>query len=323
MSSQAQNMNTLYRDLFANSPKTVTMDLSADVGFGYISQVVTKRGAVFSDWHMKYNSDMVVHGPCGAEFIQIMFCMNEGVSWNIADAHSAVSIVKGESYIYRGHGKTEYLCYQKDRDYQFKSVKIPVSYFTELLHAYFEDNEIIACEQKLLTEMSKVRITPYMEHIFAELKDFSQFRGGLGYLFLESKIYELMAVYLSELFELNILDGNRIQISQTDRDSLLEAKKIIDAQLAYAPSCEELAKLVNLSTSKLAKGFSAMFGTSIHAYIIEQRLEKAAGMLLESNLNVSQIAASVGYGKSSNFTAAFKKKYGVLPRYYKNENTPK
>ena len=53
MSSQAQNMSTLYRDLFANSPKTVTMDLSADVGFGYISQVVTKRGAVFSDWHMK------------------------------------------------------------------------------------------------------------------------------------------------------------------------------------------------------------------------------------------------------------------------------
>ena len=81
--------------------------------------------------------------------------------------------------------------------------------------------------------------------------------------------------------------------------------------------------MVNLSTSKLAKGFSTMYGTSIHAYIIEQRLEKAAGMLLESNLNVSQIAASVGYGKSSNFTAAFKKKYGVLPRYYKNENTPK
>ena len=75
-----------------------------------------------------------------------------------------------------------------------------------------------------------------MEHIFAELKDFSQFRGGLGYLFLESKIYELMAVYLSELFELNILDGNRIQISQTDRDSLMEAKKIIDAQLGMPPA---------------------------------------------------------------------------------------
>lgn len=88
MSSQAQNMNILYCDLFANSPKTVTMDLSSDVGFEYISQVVTKRGTVFSDWHIKYNSDMVIHGPCSEEFIQIMFCMSEGVSWNIADRHS-------------------------------------------------------------------------------------------------------------------------------------------------------------------------------------------------------------------------------------------
>lgn len=323
MSPQVQNLNALYRDLFANSPKTVTMGLSPDIGSGSISQVVTKQGAVFSDWQMCYRSDMAVHGPCSEDFIQIMFCMNEGVSWNIADVPKGISIAKGESCIYRGHGKTEYLCYQKDRDYLFKNVKIPVSYFQQLLHDYFEDSEIAAYERKLLTEMSTVRITPYMEHIFAELKDFSQFRGGLGYLFLESKIYELLAVYLSEVLELTILDGSRVQISRTDRDSLLEAKRIIDAQLAFAPGCEELAKQVNLSASKLAKGFSAMFGTSVHAYIIEQRLEKAAGLLLESNLNISQIAALVGYSKSSNFTAAFKKKYGVLPRYYKEENTPK
>ena len=64
-----------------------------------------------------------------------------------------------------------------------------------------------------------------------------------------------------------------------------------------------------------------MFGTSVHAYIIDQRLEKAASLLLESNLNVSQVAALVGYSKPSNFAAAFKKKYGVIPKNYKTENT--
>ena len=42
---------------------------------------------------------------------------------------------------------------------------------------------------------------------------------------------------------------------------------------------------------------------------------------LESNLNVSQVAAFVGYSKPSNFAAAFKKKYGVIPKNYKTENT--
>ena len=43
-----------------------------------------------------------------------------------------------------------------------------------------------------------------MEHIFAEVKDFTQYRGGLGYLFLESKVFELLSVYLSEVLELSI-----------------------------------------------------------------------------------------------------------------------
>ena len=84
-----------------------------------------------------------------------------------------------------------------------------------------------------------------------------------------------------------------VAMSKSDRDSIIEAKRIIDGQLALAPSCEELAKQVNISTSKLTKGFSSLFGTSVHAYVIDQRLEKAASLLLESNLNVSQVAMLV------------------------------
>ncbi len=247
--------------------------------------------------------------------------MNEGVSWNIADSRHSVNIQKGESCIYRGHGLMEYLCYTQKRDFLFKNVKIPTTYFKRILRDYFEGQEIDAYEKKLLTGISKIGITPYMEHIFAELKDLTGYRGGLGYLFLESKVLELLSVYLSEVLELSILSSNSVSISRSDRDSILEAKRIIDSQLAFAPSCEELARQVNISTSKLAKGFSSLFGTSVHAYIIDRRLEKAAGMLLESELNISQIAMLVGYSKPSNFAAAFKRKYGVIPKNYKAQNT--
>ena len=58
--------------------------------------------------------------------------------------------------------------------------------------------------------ISKVSITPYMEHIFAELKDSPQYRGGLGYLFLESKLLELLSVYLSQVLEQSILASSCI-----------------------------------------------------------------------------------------------------------------
>ena len=323
MDSVNQNLNTLYIEMLSNSPKTVTINIPEDMGKGRISQVVTKQGAVFSDWEMNYYSDMNVQGINSQEYIQMMFCLNEGVSWNIANDRQGVHISKGESCIYRGHGKMEYLCYLGKRDFVFKNVKIPVEYFLRILRDYFEPCETEMYEKKLLDGISKVSITPYMEHIFAELKDFTQYCGGLGYLFLESKILELLSVYLSEVLELNILATGQVYVSRCERDSIIEAKRIIDTQLAYAPTCSELAGMVHLSTTKLTKGFSAMFGNSIHAYIIEQRLEKAAGLLLDSDLNITEVSVAVGYSKPSNFAAAFKKKYGIIPKQYKEQKSIK
>lgn len=316
-----QHLQTLYNDLFANTPQTVSMDIPEDMGTGRISQIVTKQGAVFSDWHLNYHSDTNVHGVNSEAYIQMLFCLKEGVSWSIAHDHQSTSIQRGESCIYRGHGKMEYLCYPQRSDFLFKNIKLPLSYFYQILQDHFEDGELHLYEKKLLNGISKVGITPYMEHIFAELNNFTQYRGGLGYLFLESKIFELLSVYLSEVLELSILASNSLPLSRSDRDSIVEAKRIIDGQLAFSPSCEELARMVGTSTSKLTKGFSSMFGTPVHGYIIDQRLEKAASLLLESDLNVSQVAALVGYSKASNFAAAFKKKYGVIPKNYRSENT--
>ena len=38
----SQYLNTLYHDLFSNSPQTVTLDIPAEMGTGQIAQVVTK-----------------------------------------------------------------------------------------------------------------------------------------------------------------------------------------------------------------------------------------------------------------------------------------
>lgn len=212
----SEYMNNLYRDLLSNSPQTVTIPIPSDMGTGQIAQVVTKQGAVVSDWKMNYFSDMNVRGINSEDYIQMLFCLNDGVSWNIAGSREGACLAKGESCIYRGHGKMESLCYAQNSDFYFKNIKIPVPYFKRLLQDYFEDGEITVYEKKLLTGISKVSITPYMEHIFAELQDFTHYRGGLGYLFLESKIHELLSVYLSEVLELRILSPEYCCISKVN-----------------------------------------------------------------------------------------------------------
>lgn len=94
-----QYMNNLYRDLFSNSPQKVTMDVPSDMGTGTIAQVVTKQGVVFSDWQMNYFSDIHVQGASNRNYIQLLFCFQDGVSWNIAGNNQSVNIQKGESCV--------------------------------------------------------------------------------------------------------------------------------------------------------------------------------------------------------------------------------
>ncbi len=93
--------------------------------------------------------------------------------------------------------------------------------FSDLLNEYFEKQEIFVYEKKLFSSTSKVTTTPNMERILAEVRDFIHYRGGLGYLYLEGKILELLSIYLSEVLELSILMSGHIQISGTDRTSIL------------------------------------------------------------------------------------------------------
>lgn len=293
------------------------MDIPSDMGRGKIAQTRIKHGVILSDWKMCYQSDMNVQGAVSKEYIQIIFCLNDGISWGIMDEQRSVTIAKKESCIYAGHGGTEYICYSKDSNFSFKSIKIPISYFSKLLSDYFDGQESTAYEKKLLNGISKVPVTPIMEQILAETSQFTQYRGGLGYLYLDGKLLELLSIYLGEVLELDILMGKSISMSKTERTAIMEAKRIIDGQPAFAPSCEELSRLVHLSITKLTRGFSAFYGMPIHQYVIEQRLTQGAQLLLEGDLNVSEVAGIVGYGKPSNFAAAFKKRYGVVPKDYK------
>ena len=138
---------------------------------------------------------------------------------------------------------------------------------------------------------------------------------------MDSKVQELLAAYLNEVFEASRNRDTLSELAKSEREAIENAKLMIDSQLAYAPNVERLSRMVGLSTSKLCKGFSAVYGMPVHAYIIDRRLERAACMLMTGEYNVTQIASMVGYNKPSNFSAAFKRKFGILPKEYRAQNS--
>ncbi len=87
-----------------------------------------------------------------------------------------------------------------------------------------------------------------------------------------------------------------------------------------ATSVQELATLVNLSSSRLGHLFKLQMGVDLSHFVVNERLEKAAELLRQTELSIKEIAARVGYQHSSSFDRGFQNKFGVPPADYRRRN---
>jgi transcriptional regulator GlxA family with amidase domain len=79
----------------------------------------------------------------------------------------------------------------------------------------------------------------------------------------------------------------------------------------------DLARRVNLSTSRLAHLFKAQIGLSLNAFLTNQRLERAAHLLRDTEMRIKEITYCVGYGHEPSFNRAFKKRFEHSPLSYR------
>lgn len=71
------------------------------------------------------------------------------------------------------------------------------------------------------------------------------------------------------------------------------------------------------SRSSVYDKIKAVTNMSVNEFIKTIRLKKAALLIRESNLSISEVAYRVGFKDTSHFTKVFKKQYGKSPTDYK------
>ena len=104
------------------------------------------------------------------------------------------------------------------------------------------------------------------------------------------------------------------------REAVRQAHDDMLARLNEPITIAQLAARHHLSQTLLKTCFRQVYGRSIHAFLREQRLRKAAQLLETTGLPVLQVAADVGYGSGSQFGQAFRRQYGVSPAQYRRIN---
>lgn len=109
-------------------------------------------------------------------------------------------------------------------------------------------------------------------------------------------------------------------LTKTQNDSIRPirlAKQYIQTHYNEQISLEEVSDQVGLSLNYFSALFKKKTGEGFAKYVIRIRIEKAKGLLQETNLSISEICFKVGYTDLTHFTQNFKKVTGLNPSQYR------
>ena len=98
---------------------------------------------------------------------------------------------------------------------------------------------------------------------------------------------------------------------------LAEICRYMEEHLDESLTISALSRRACLSTTTFKEGFRRLYGLPVHTWLRQRRMERAAELLRDSSLSVLGVAQSVGYGSASQFSAAFRRQYGVPPAQYR------
>ncbi|MBY2476866.1 AraC family transcriptional regulator [Clostridioides difficile] len=132
-------------------------------------------------------------------------------------------------------------------------------------------------------------------------------------IFLEAKAKEWLSITLNAY-----LNKSKIkQISKSDEKAIENVANYINDHFALDISQELLEKIAMMSGTKLKNIFKQKYQMSITEYSQRKRMNIAETLLSTTELEIKDIAKSVGYNSHSRFTTLFKKYKGMYPREVK------
>lgn len=285
-----------------------------ELGEGSCRSLLTQRYLQMTDFDLQFNRDIEAKGEFRTPRTELIFCMGHGIEWGTSLKQDYFAIDTGESVLLHGGVRSENCIYLSGAGYRFLSIDMSPAQFERMTSGLTEDTRLQAGGGAGLF-FGKNAITPSIRLILSQIADCS-YSQGMRDLYLEGKMLELMAVYLNEsLFEADRI-SHTVKLSRDDMESLRLAKEILQRDYLHPPTLAGLSRIICLNEFKLKKGFKEMFGYTVHAYVIEQRMQRAQQLLEHGNMTVSEAASRVGYVNVSHFSAAFRKKFGVRPGEY-------
>ncbi len=157
--------------------------------------------------------------------------------------------------------------------------------------------------------------------------------GAVDYIGKPFSAEEVLArafVHVRHKRKMQTLEAISFQGAPAGRsDSASRDKRLVMAAIAELRrddaawnGLDMLARRVGTHGKKLTELFRTQFGMTVYEYLIDIRLETARWHLSNTTTQIQSIAERAGYRNPSDFSRAFRHRYGVGPRQYRKAGAP-
>lgn len=151
--------------------------------------------------------------------------------------------------------------------------------------------------------------------------------GGLGGELYSESLANVLALQL--LREHSSLGrGSRRRIAhESERGeglsnrSLARAIDYINDNLHRKLRLEEIAGAANMSPHHFARFFKKETGLPPYRYVVQKRVERARRLVANTEMNLAEVARTVGFSSQSHLTSHFRRLLGVSPGVLRREGT--
>ncbi len=118
-----------------------------------------------------------------------------------------------------------------------------------------------------------------------------------------------------------VFDPQELTPNSIDIKLLNSVKEVVESNISNPDLDVSLfAREVGMSKSILYDKLKVLTGKTINDFISSMRLKKAAELILDGELNLSEISIEVGYLDPNYFSKSFKKHFGVVPSKFDGES---
>jgi len=139
-----------------------------------------------------------------------------------------------------------------------------------------------------------------------------------GYQFVAESLCVQLLVELCRKIKHN-LQGWENRRNYYERDNINRIIAFFQENYSQKYSLDEVARLANFSPYYFIRIFKAYTGKSPYEFLMDIKIKEACRLLKEKNKSITEITYLCGFGNSSHFSTAFKRKVGVSPSEYRKQ----